>query len=230
MTPRTDFAEHAPSVPRTTPRTPASADVETCCDVESSVGSRLCRSIPDLYEHYLVPMIFQPYADDLARRLADLHPGDVLELAAGTGAVTRALASRLPASTAITATDLNQPMIDHAAAIGAARPVTWQQADAIDLPFDDVCFDAVVCQFGVMFFPDRHKAFTEMRRVLLPEDQWCSTCGIDWSRTSSKPRSPTRWRPCSPTTRLGSSRALPTGTTTRNASAPISSPPASIRC
>jgi SAM-dependent methyltransferase len=125
-------------------------------------------SIPDLYEHYLVPMIFQPYADDLARRLADLHPDDVLELAAGTGAVTRALASRLPPSTAITATDLNQPMIDHAAAIGAARPVTWQQADAVDLPFDDVCFDAVVCQFGVMFFPDRHKAFTEMRRVLRP--------------------------------------------------------------
>ncbi|MBK5333223.1 MAG: class I SAM-dependent methyltransferase [Ilumatobacteraceae bacterium] len=123
-------------------------------------------SIPDLYEIYLVPLIFQPYADDLADRLAERHPTSVLELAAGTGVVTRALASRLPENSAITATDLNQPMIDHAATIGTSRPVMWRQADAENLPFDDESFDAIVCQFGVMFFPDRHKAYTEMHRVL----------------------------------------------------------------
>ena len=125
-------------------------------------------SIPDLYEIYLVPLIFQPYADDLADRLAERHPTSVLELAAGTGVVTRALASRLPENSAITATDLNQPMIDHAATIGTSRPVMWRQADAVNLPFDDESFDAIVCQFGVMFFPDRHKAYTEMHRVLRP--------------------------------------------------------------
>lgn len=125
-------------------------------------------SIPEVYERYLVPLIFQPYADDLANRLVDLDPTSVLELAAGTGVVTRAMAARLPASAAITATDLNQPMVDHAAALGTARPVRWRQADAVDLPFGDQSFEAVVCQFGVMFFPDRHKAFTEMYRVLKP--------------------------------------------------------------
>jgi ubiquinone/menaquinone biosynthesis C-methylase UbiE len=126
-------------------------------------------SIPELYERYLVPLIFQSYADDLANRLVDLGPTSVLELAAGTGVVTRAIAARLPRSVNITATDLNQPMVDHAATIATAQPVTWRQADALDLPFEDDSFDVVVCQFGAMFFPDRHKAFTEMRRVLHPQ-------------------------------------------------------------
>jgi SAM-dependent methyltransferase len=121
-----------------------------------------------LYERYVVPLIFQPYADDLAARVVERGPSTVLELAAGTGVVTRQLASRLPAPVPITATDLNQPMIDFAAAIGTSRPVTWRQADALDLPFEDQSFDAVVCQFGAMFFPDRHKAYTEMYRVLRP--------------------------------------------------------------
>jgi SAM-dependent methyltransferase len=125
-------------------------------------------SVPQLYERYMVPMIFQPYADDLSTRLVDLRPATVLELAAGTGVVTRALASRLPASTEITATDLNQPMIDHAVALGTARPVRWQQADAMAVPFEDGSFDVVACQFGAMFFPDKHRAFTEMHRVLRP--------------------------------------------------------------
>lgn len=123
-------------------------------------------SIPKLYETYMVPMFFEPYAMDLAARLATRSPSNVLELAAGTGVVTRALASMLPRDTAIVATDLNQPMIDHAAALGTARPVEWRQADAMGLPFDDATFDAVVCQFGVMFFLDQAKAFGEARRVL----------------------------------------------------------------
>jgi SAM-dependent methyltransferase len=101
-------------------------------------------------------------------RLAALSPADVLEVAAGTGAVTRIMAARLPASTTITASDLSQQMLDYAASVGTARPVRWQQADAMDLPFDDASFDAVVCQFGVMFFPDRTQAFAEICRVLRP--------------------------------------------------------------
>lgn len=123
-------------------------------------------SIARLYEAYLVPLIFEPYAADLANRLASRPLARVLEIAAGTGVVTRALASVLPEGVSIVATDLNQPMLDHAAAVGTRRPVEWRQADAMQLPFRDDVFDAVVCQFGVMFFPDRPKAFLEARRVL----------------------------------------------------------------
>jgi SAM-dependent methyltransferase len=125
-------------------------------------------SIPKLYEAYLVPLIFEPYAADLASRVAARSPRRVLEIAAGTGVVTRRLAAALPASTAIVATDLNQPMLDEAAARGTARAVEWRQADAMRLPFADASFDAVVCQFGVMFFADKPKAFAEARRVLAP--------------------------------------------------------------
>ena len=125
-------------------------------------------SIPQLYEQYLVPLIFAPYAADLARRVAKRRAGRVLEIAAGTGAVTRELARALPETTAIVATDLNPPMLDHAAAVGTVRPVQWRQADAQKLPFEDESFDVVACQFGVMFFPDKALAFAEARRVLRP--------------------------------------------------------------
>ena len=123
-------------------------------------------SIPKLYETHLVPLIFEPYAADLANRLAARSVTRVLEIAAGTGVVTRSLASILPETTSIVATDLNQPMLDQAAAIGTKRPVEWRQADAVQLPFRDGMFDAVLCQFGVMFFPVKSKAFSEARRVL----------------------------------------------------------------
>ena len=125
-------------------------------------------SIPKLYDMYFVPLIFEPYAQDLVNRLAQRPLARVLELAAGTGVVTRALASRLPADVEIVASDLNQAMLDQASAVGTARPVEWRQADAMQLPFPDESFDAVACQFGVMFFPDRAKAFAEARRVLKP--------------------------------------------------------------
>jgi ubiquinone/menaquinone biosynthesis C-methylase UbiE len=125
-------------------------------------------SIPDLYDRYLGPMIFAPYAEDLALRLADLRHGRVLETAAGTGIVTRALASVLPQQVSIEATDLNQPMLDHAAARLSSGRVVWRQTDAQMLPYPDATFDAVVCQFGVMFFPDKRRAFSEAYRVLKP--------------------------------------------------------------
>jgi SAM-dependent methyltransferase len=128
--------------------------------------TRFTESIPELYESHLVPLIFEPYAADLANRVAMRHPSRVLETAAGTGVVTRAMARALPMHVDLIATDLNQPMLDRAAVIGTSRPVTWQQADANRLPFDDASFDIVVCQFGVMFFADKARAFSEARRVL----------------------------------------------------------------
>ncbi|HEX8072096.1 MAG TPA: class I SAM-dependent methyltransferase [Pyrinomonadaceae bacterium] len=125
-------------------------------------------SIPKLYDTHLVPLIFEPYAEDLVTRLISQPPARVLEIAAGTGVVTRALAATLPESVAVVATDLNQAMLDHAASVGTKRVVEWRQADALQLPFADADFDAVVCQFGVMFFPDKAKAFSEARRVLRP--------------------------------------------------------------
>jgi SAM-dependent methyltransferase len=125
-------------------------------------------SIPKLYDKYLVPLIFEPYAADLAKRLSSRSLSRVLEIAAGTGVVTRALASVLPPNVSIVATDLNQAMLDQAAAVGTSRPVEWRQADAMQLPFKDGTFDAVVCQFGVMFFPEKSKAFSQARRALRP--------------------------------------------------------------
>jgi SAM-dependent methyltransferase len=123
---------------------------------------------PKVYDTYLVPLIFAPYATDLVNRLSSRQLSHVLEIAAGTGVVTRAMASVLCPSVSIVATDLNQAMLDEAAAVGTKRAVKWRQADANELPFQDEAFDAVVCQFGAMFFPEKPKAFAEARRVLRP--------------------------------------------------------------
>ena len=126
-------------------------------------------SIPEVYDRFLVPLIFESCALDLAARLVGTDPRDVLETAAGTGVLTRAIAARLSPSARIMATDLNQPMLDRAA---ARQPpdgrVTWRQADAQALPFEDHSFDVVACQFGVMFFPDKVQGYREARRVLKP--------------------------------------------------------------
>lgn len=126
-------------------------------------------SIPDIYDDYLVPLIFAPYADDMAARVAALQPGSVLETAAGSGVVTRALAPLLRPDADYTVTDLNQPMLDRAARrqAGDAR-LRWAQADALQLPFGDARFDVVCCQFGAMFFADRVAGFREARRTLRP--------------------------------------------------------------
>ncbi|GEP55650.1 class I SAM-dependent methyltransferase [Reyranella soli] len=125
-------------------------------------------SIPEIYDRFMVPLIFEPYAVDLAERVAALAPNDVLETAAGTGVLTRALGERLPASTHVVATDLNQAMLDQAAKRQPTRAVEWKQADALGLPFADRSFDAVACQFGAMFFPDKVQGYREARRVLRP--------------------------------------------------------------
>ncbi len=122
--------------------------------------------VPGAYETHLVPLLFQPYAEDLVVRLASRRPGSVLETACGTGVLTRVMAAKLPDRVSITATDLNPPMLDQAAALGTPRAVEWRPADALDLPFPAASFDAVACQFGVMFFPDRPRGYAEARRVL----------------------------------------------------------------
>jgi ubiquinone/menaquinone biosynthesis C-methylase UbiE len=134
----------------------------TVPDIDKTFAGR----IPQFYDTYMVPLIFQPYAKDMARRAASRHLSRVLEIAAGTGVLTRALAAELPEDVEIIATDLNQAMIDYAAGLEIARPVEWRQADAMALPFEDETFDAVICQFAMMFVPDKVKAFSEARRVL----------------------------------------------------------------
>lgn len=124
-------------------------------------------SIAELYDRHLVPMLFVPYAEDLARRVAEGGPRDILETAAGTGVVTAAVAAALPEAR-IVATDLNPAMLERAAARVRSPNVTFRPADAQALPFADASFDAVVCQFGVMFFPDRVAAYREVRRALRP--------------------------------------------------------------
>jgi len=124
-------------------------------------------SIPEIYDRLMVPLIFAPYAQDLAGRIAQVEPRDVLETAAGTGVLTRAIAARLSEQVRIVATDLNQPMLDLAATRQPPREgLAWQRADALALPFEDRTFGVVACQFGAMFFPDRIKGYGEARRVL----------------------------------------------------------------
>jgi SAM-dependent methyltransferase len=133
-------------------------------DAVSFVGS-----IPQHYDQGLGPMIFVDYAADIAQRVAAAGPARVLETAAGTGIVTRKLRDALPAATRLTATDLNPPMLDIARTkFRSGEQVEFQPADAMALPFADASFDAVVCQFGVMFFPDKPKSYSEVLRVLAP--------------------------------------------------------------
>lgn len=133
-----------------------------------NVDTAFTGSVPQLYERYMVPLIFESYAVNMAARVAEYKPSCVLEIAAGTGVVTRQLVKTLPPEVSIIATDLNQAMLNHAAAMGTTRAVEWRQADAMQLPFPDASFDVVVCQFGAMFFPDKAQAFSEVKRVLRP--------------------------------------------------------------
>jgi ubiquinone/menaquinone biosynthesis C-methylase UbiE len=126
-------------------------------------------SIPENYDRFLGPRIFHDFADDLAQRAFSINPKQVLELAAGTGIVTRRLRDLLPYDSLITATDLNPPMLDVAKSkFLESEKVSFEPADAARLPYHDSQFDAVVCQFGVMFFPDKLKAYQEVFRALMP--------------------------------------------------------------
>lgn len=126
-------------------------------------------SIPEIYDTHLVPLIFEQYAADLAQRTASINPGSILEIASGSGVVTRSVAPVLRSGVRHVVSDLNPPMLDRAA---ATQPfpdaIEWLPANALDLPLEDDSFDLVLCQFGCMFFPDRIRSYREARRVLRP--------------------------------------------------------------
>jgi len=132
-------------------------------------ASEFIGDIPENYDQRLGPVIFEDYADDIARRAAALNPARVLELAAGTGIVSRQLKDALGSAGHLTVTDLNAPMLEIAEAkFGAQENVDFKTADAVELDFPDNFFDLVVCQFGVMFFPDKIASYREALRVLRP--------------------------------------------------------------
>ena len=144
-------------------------------------AARFVGSIPDHYDRNLGPVIFAEFAADLARRISDLGAASVLELAAGTGIVTRCLRDALPATSTLMATDLNPPMLAVARQkFLDAEKVGFEPADATDLPFGDRCFEAVACQFGVMFFPDKERSYREVRRVLQPGGHYCFSVWDSW--------------------------------------------------
>lgn len=126
-------------------------------------------SVPENYNRYMVPLIFEVFAADFARHASSLSPTTVLETAAGTGVVSRVLSPQLSVSAKYVITDLNQAMLDYAMTQQAPDTrITWLQADALDLPFEDGAFDLICCQFGVMFFPDRVVGYREAKRTLRP--------------------------------------------------------------
>ena len=144
-------------------------------------------SISTVYDHFLGPLIFAPYARDIAGRLSDLRAGRLLETAAGTGIVTRALAVNLPEAVVIDATDLNQAMVDYATGLLPSPRVAWRQADAQALPFPDAMFDAVVCQFGVMFFPDKQASAREAFRVVRHGGRYLFAVWESWTQMPNAP-------------------------------------------
>ncbi|MEO5773831.1 MAG: methyltransferase domain-containing protein [Sphingomicrobium sp.] len=149
----------------------------------SSSDTAFAGSIPALYDSNLGPLLFEPYAQEVARRAALLSPKRILETAAGTGILTQALHRACPEAE-IVATDLNQAMLDVAAARISADKVSFRQADAQDLPFDDDIFDLVVCQFGIMFFPDKVRGNAEARRVLRDGGRYML---VIWDRLDRNP-------------------------------------------
>jgi SAM-dependent methyltransferase len=141
------------------------------------------KSIPQKYEDYLTPFIFDPYAEDLLERIGtkagmtDLK--NVLELACGTGSVTRQLLARLPSAAQLIATDLQPDMLDVAKRHLSAPNITWDTVDMTDIPYEDNRFDLIVCQFGLMLVPEKLKALTEMHRVLRPGGRLLSSVWSD---------------------------------------------------
>lgn len=123
---------------------------------------------PTHYDEFFGPLFFEPYAIEVAERM-QVAPGDsVLEIAAGTGRVTRRLRERMPPTARLIASDISEDMLAVAKKKLGHLPIDWQNIDAVQLPFDDNSMDAVVCCFGYMFVPDKPKAFAEAYRVLKP--------------------------------------------------------------
>jgi ubiquinone/menaquinone biosynthesis C-methylase UbiE len=140
-------------------------------------------SIPEYYDSLLGPLIFNDYASDLAKCVAGLQPDSVLELAAGTGIVSRKLRDTLPPTCSLLVSDLNPPMLEVARQkFQAGESVGFEALDATDLPFEDASFDALACQFGVMFFPDKMASYKEALRVLRPGGSYIFNVWGTWEQ------------------------------------------------
>jgi ubiquinone/menaquinone biosynthesis C-methylase UbiE len=147
----------------------------------STQASQFVGSIPENYDTGLGPHIFVDYADDLANRVASLDPKSVLELAAGTGIVTRKLRDALSNDCDLLASDLNPPMLEFAKVkFEPSEQVRFEQLDATEIGFDEGSFDVVACQFGVMFFPDKARSYSEVRRVLKPNGTYVFNVWDSW--------------------------------------------------
>ena len=148
-------------------------------------SARFIGSIPEHYDKYLGPRIFNGYAHDLATRVAAGIPDSVLELAAGTGIVSRHLRDAIPAGSSLLASDLNPPMLELARnKFDAGEDIRFEALDATNLPFADASFDAVACQFGVMFFPDKQRSYEEVLRVLKPGGRYIFNVWGSWERNA----------------------------------------------
>jgi SAM-dependent methyltransferase len=146
-------------------------------------ASKFVGLIPRNYDQFLGPRIFHQFADDLVGRVGELAPRSVLELAAGTGIVTRRLRDALPDGCAILATDLNSPMLKVAKSkFRADESIDFEPADATNLSFDDASYDVCVCQFGVMFFPDKQRSYQEVLRVLKPKGRYIFNVWGSWEK------------------------------------------------
>ncbi len=151
----------------------------------SEQAAHFTGSIPENYDLHLGPRIFVDFAQDLTQRVVELKPNNVLELAAGTGILTRKLRDNLPAKCTITATDLNSPMLDIAQTkFQGNEGIEFQTADAMHLPFGESEFDTVICQFGVMFFPDIPRSYNEVFRILRPSGHYVFNV---WGTMKSNP-------------------------------------------
>jgi len=132
-------------------------------------SSSFVGDIPGHYDNGLGPNIFVDYADRLANLCCDGDVTNVIELAAGAGIVSRILRDKLPVDAHLLVTDLNPPMLEVAKGkFSEGENVEFGVANAMDLPFDDEVFDLMVCQFGVMFFPDKPASYREAARVRKP--------------------------------------------------------------
>lgn len=147
--------------------------------IEKSSG--FVGSIPEHYDKYLGPRIFNCFAQDLAARVAESAPDSVLELAAGTGIVSRCLRDALPAHSSLVASDLNPPMLEVARRkFEAGEDIRFEALDATSLPYAAASFEAVACQFGVMFFPDKQRSYEEVLRVLKPGGRYVFSVWGSW--------------------------------------------------
>ena len=147
----------------------------------TEVAANFVGAIPEHYDNNLGPRLFFDYANDIAARVCARQPGSVLELAAGTGIVTRRLRDTLPEHCSLLATDLNPPMLEWAKQkFKGEEAISFKAADATQLLFEDNSFDIVVCQFGVMFFPDKDASYREVSRVLKPGGQYLFSVWGSW--------------------------------------------------